>query len=211
MKFVLFVEGETERRGLRPFLGRWLEPKFAKGVGIQVVSFSGWGDYHKEIKKKVEMHVKGPRKDVIGAIGLLDLHGLDIFPPGVTTVADRCKWGKSYFEKEVSNPLFRQHFAVHEIEAWLLAEPEKLPNKIGEALKVTHPEAVNHDEPPATLLKKLYKSKLKREYGKVNDGADILNRLDPAAVAERCPNLRLLLDDLMALARDAGLQAEGPA
>ena len=44
MKFVLFVEGYTEKKALANFFKRWLDPKLDKSVGIQVVRFEGWAD-----------------------------------------------------------------------------------------------------------------------------------------------------------------------
>ena len=41
MKFVLFVEGHTEKKSIAPFLKRWLDPKLKQSVGFQVVRFDG--------------------------------------------------------------------------------------------------------------------------------------------------------------------------
>ena len=39
MKFVLFVEGHTER-AIPEFLKRWLDPQLSQRAGIQTVRFS---------------------------------------------------------------------------------------------------------------------------------------------------------------------------
>jgi hypothetical protein len=107
----------------------------------------------------------------------------------------------------VGHSRFRQHFAVHELEAWLLAAPTVLPADVAKALpgKCAWPESVNFDEPPAKLLERLYRAKLKRSYKKITDGADLFRRLDPEAAAAKCPQLRVLLDELLALAKGSGL------
>jgi predicted ATP-dependent endonuclease of OLD family len=40
VKFVLFVEGETEQKVLPGFLKRWLDTKLEERVGIQAVPLS---------------------------------------------------------------------------------------------------------------------------------------------------------------------------
>lgn len=37
MKFVLFVEGHTEKQALANFLKRWLDPRLDSHIGFQVV------------------------------------------------------------------------------------------------------------------------------------------------------------------------------
>lgn len=46
MKFVLFVEGDTEK-SLAPFLKRWLDARLTKKIGIQIVKFYGCGELKK--------------------------------------------------------------------------------------------------------------------------------------------------------------------
>ena len=109
--------------------------------------------------------------------------------------------------KRVGQPNFRQFFAVHETEAWLLSASGIFPPEVKKALppKIATPEAVNFDLPPAKLLDKLYKEKLKRSYKKVTDGAELFAQLDPVTAYNRCPYLKLMLDDMLLLAQEAGL------
>ena len=39
MKFVLFVEGYTEKYGVPAFLKRFLDPRLSRPVGIKAVTF----------------------------------------------------------------------------------------------------------------------------------------------------------------------------
>jgi hypothetical protein len=62
---------------------------------------------------------------------------------------------------------------------------------------------VNFEEPPAKLLHRVYRAH-RREYKKVVDGSALLNKLDPDRAYEQCPHLRMLLDDMLLLAKAAG-------
>lgn len=207
MKIVLFVEGHTEKKALPAFLKRWLDPKLLpEPVGIKIVRFEGWGDYYREIAKKVELNLSGKTgADVVGAIGLLDLYGPAFYPSDKTTAAARYSWAKNDIEKKVGHPNFRQHFATHETEAWLLADPSILPKAVASALpgQAAQPETVNFNEPPAKLLDRLYKAKEGRSYKKVIDGANLFAKLNPenALANGKCPSLQRVLEDMLELVR----------
>ncbi len=205
MKLVLFVEGHTEKKALPDFLKRWLDPQLPHPIGIAIVRFEGWHDYVDDIVKKVALHLSGKTgADKVGAIGLLDLYGPTFYPAHTTSVADRYQWAKADLEKKVDHPRFRQHFAVHETEAWLLSQPGLLPSAVHAALpgRCAQPETVNFNEPPAKLLDRLYREKQRTGYKKVTDGANLFRKLDPRAAGSKCPYLQRLLDDMLALARE---------
>jgi len=173
---------------------------------VRVVKFSGWADYYKEIKKKVDLHLTGKTgRDVVGAIGLLDLYGPTFYPPDKTSREERYSWAKSHVESIVDNNRFRQHFAVHETEAWLLAEPQIHPAPVARSLEKSTigPEAVDFECPPARWLDRLYKQHLQRSYGKITDGVRLFGKLQPDVARERCPYFAALLDDLVAFASNA--------
>jgi hypothetical protein len=206
MKCVLFVEGVTERKGLPEFLKRWLDPRLSRPIGIKVVQFQGAPAYYEEISTRVDFALSGKgAADVIAAIGLLDLYGLSFCPPGRKTAETRKAWAKEHLEKRVGNARFRQHFAVHETEAWLLAHPENLPPEVQKALpgKAARPESVNFDEPPGKLLGRLYQEKLGRGYKKVIDGTNLFQALSPDRAYAKCTALKALLDDMLSLAKQA--------
>lgn len=206
MKFVLFIEGYTER-AVPKFLKRWLDTRLAQPVGIQAVRFDGWAEMVKDAPLKARLYLNAPKQDVIAVIALLDLYGLVLpYPPDRTTAADRYGWAKTHLEGKVNHPKFRQHFAVHETEAWLLSQSAIFPQEIraGLAGKTQHPEAVNLDEPPAKLLDRVYQSKTGRHYKKVTNGEELFAKLDPAVAHEKCPRLKDLLDEMQKLAGDAG-------
>jgi len=169
MKFILFIEGHTEKKALPQFLKKWLDPKLAKPVGIKTVRFEGWPELVKDTPKKASMYLNGPEQhDLVAVIALIDLYGPTFYPADKQTSKDRYDWAKAHFESKVNRPKFRQFFAVHETEAWLLSDPNLFPAEIKNALPKNPqcPEEINFNEPPAKLLERIYKQKTQRSYKK---------------------------------------------
>lgn len=209
MKFILFVEGETEQQALPKFLKRWLDPKLTRPAGIQAVLMGGWAKYTQDIATKVQFHLDGKAgKDIIAAVGLLDLYGPAFYPVDKQSTTEKLAWAKAHFEQMVGHERFSQHFAVHEVEAWLIAHPKIFPRAVQDAIrgKSSRPEAINFDEPPAKLLDRLYRERLKRHgYNKLQDGLNLFAELDPETARAACPQLTGLLDYLLDRAKNAGL------
>ncbi len=205
MKFLLFVEGRTEKRSIADFIKGWLDRKLNSPVGISVIQFKGFGEYLKEIKERVELHLSSKnQQQIIAALGLLDLYGPTIFPAELS-FSQRAVWGKDHIERQVNNRRFRQHFAVHETEAWLLAHEEILPRVVRDSLptRCSQPETVNLNEPPSRLLGRLYRDHLNRDYRKTIDGKNLFLKCSPEIVAAKCPHFSRLLTDMEQLAQAA--------
>lgn len=202
------MEGETEFKALPEFLRRWLNPKLTRDVRIDPVKFNGWAELVKEARRKAHLYLDHPRQkdEIIAVISLLDLYGPEFYPPG-QSAAERCEWGRSHIEKQVAHPRFRHFFAVHEIEAWLLSQPGLFPREVRDAFpqKVKTPEAINFNETPYKLLSRLYSQKTPNGYKKVTDGVGLFKKLNPSAAAEKCPNLKALLEEMLKLSQEAGL------
>lgn len=210
MKFVLFVEGETEAKALPDFLSRWLNPILHERVGIATVNFKSCAKLVKEAPERTLLELNSPKNkgNVIAVIALLDIYGLELpYPKSKQTVAEKYEWAKQHLEKRVNHPKFRQYFAVHESEAWLLSDSAIFPVEIAQALagKAPEPEKINFQKPPAKLLEELYLSKLKRKYIKPTDSVNGFSKLDPAVAYDKCPYLKEMLDDMLQLAQEAGL------
>jgi hypothetical protein len=206
MKFILFVEGKTEKGALSDFFKRWLDPRLAEPVGVRVVRFNGWSDYLDDIRSRAELNLSGKSgADVIAGIGLLDLYGPTFYPNNVSSAANRYAWAKQHIEGIVLQGRFRQYFAVHETEAWLLSDMTLLPAETRSAFpgRCAQPEQVNFDEPPSFLLDRIYRQRLHRPYKKVIDGKNLFLDLDPEAARARCPYLRRMLDEMLELAHAA--------
>ena len=205
MKFVLFVEGHTEKQAIPGFLKRWLDAKLRPHVGVKPVRFDGWRQLVKVAPGKAAMYLKDD--DVIAVIALLDLYGPTFYPDDVKDASERYQWAKKHIEDKVRLEQFHQFFAVHELEAWLLSDPRGFPREIAAILRKDgrKPEDVNFDEPPAKLLDQLYTKNTRRKYKKVTHGRDLFSKLDPNVAYEKCPQLKELLDALLRLAKDEGL------
>lgn len=208
MRFILFVEGHTEAKAVPDFIKRWLDPQLNQRVGIKPVRFDGWAELIADAAKKAHLYLNGPQSDeIIGVVGLLDLYGPTIYPNHATTANERYDWLKSDMEHRVNHPRFRQFFAVHETEGWLLSNPDLFPHMVKSALvsEVRQPEAVNFHEPSAKLLERVYEERIKRSYKKVTHGRDLVAHLDPVDAYAKCPKLKELLDEMLTMARGAGL------
>ena len=208
MKFVLFVEGQTEQKAVPSFLKRWLDPRLRQPVGVKPVRFDGWPELVEDIDRKAQLYLEGPARDnVIAVVSLLDLYGPTIYPVHLQSAAQRDQWGKEHLEKKVNHKRFRHFFAVHETEAWLLSQPEIFPAEIRRTFpkKIEVPEHINFNEPPASLLNNLYKQVTHKNYKKVVYGGQLFGKLDPDVAYGKCPRLKTLLDELLILAEAAGL------
>ncbi len=207
MKIILLVEGVTERLVLGAFLKRWLDPRLSKPIQIYLVRC---GNDRNEIVKRAKEFLASPemrRGDIRGVAGLLDLYGIDWIPPKISGVKGCYDWVVSAVEKDVDHDRFRMFCAVHELEAWILGQPDVLPRPVRDAAPAkvfAYPEKVDFDTPPAKLLKQLYVKHVGRKYRKTTDGPRLFGNLEPEPVSLKCPYFKALLEGLLDLARSAG-------
>ncbi len=209
MRFVVFIEGKTEREVISSFLRRWLQVHFEENIGVNVVKFEGWSDYLRHVKVKAHMHLNSAkdRDGIIAVIGLLDLYGPTIYPEYLHTSKEKYTWAKNYVQEQVGHQNYRQFFAVHELEAWLLSQPSIFPILIANQLNsIQNPESVNSTEPPAKLLGKLYQRHLQIGYKKVVHGKQLFAKLDPMVAYQKCPMLKEMLDEMATMARSRGIK-----
>jgi hypothetical protein len=206
-RIALFVEGDTERgdarrRTLPSFLHRWLDPQLppTSRVGITPVKFQGVSNYLDDLPQKVGMYLDNNQANF--NFGLVDLYGIPsnrIDLSRYTTVQEKVNAARLYIRGLVPQQYqdrFRQHFAVHEIEAWLLAYPEQWPAEVRGQLKKRPPEQVNFNEPPARFLKRI----LGGRYKKTTTAMNLFPKVDPQVAIDRCPHLKLLAEDLLRVA-----------
>lgn len=200
MKIVLFVEGHTEYKVLPAFIKRWLDQKTGDRVGIKPVPFDGCPEYLKKVGKKTELHLQD--EDVIAIFGLLDIYGFPgRFPKGYSLSKKIESARRTILEKvpREHHDRFHQHFAVHELEAWLLSDPVIFPPGIKLPSKCAHPEKVDFDMPPAKLLDILYTKApgIRGGYKKLIDGDSLFKKLDPETVREKCPYFKEFIEDIL--------------
>jgi len=149
MKFILFVEGESEKKILPVFLHKWLDTRLNNRVRIDPIKFRGWADLVKNSPQSALLELNGPEKDeIIAVISLFDLYGPDhddFYPAGRKNSRERYNWAKQELEKRVNHIKFRQFFAVHETEAWLLSDPTIFPSA-GPAADAASTGNFQHDD-----------------------------------------------------------------
>lgn len=207
-RITLFVEGDTERGDARQetlpvFFRKWLDPQLPHGarVGIHARKFQGASDFLDNLPKAVRLYLEEERANFV--VGLVDLYGL---PPsridlsGCASIQDKVSAARRQIKRLVPDELrsrFHQHFAVHEVEAWLVAYPEKWPSEVRDQIRKKPPEQVDFNEPPAKFLKRI----LGGRYKKTVHAKNLFPNVDPQQAIGACPFLKLLAEDLLAIAR----------
>ncbi len=93
------------------------------------------------------------------------------------------------------------HFMVQSMEAWIVADREALAKYYGSNFRPRAlPRAKNIETvPPSKLLdalKRATRDTKKRKYHKINHASDLLARIEPERVKERCPSCRRLFEAL---------------
>lgn len=172
-----------------------------KGIRIDAVRFHGIGDYLNDVRQKVELYIRQGQANFI--FGLVDLYGLPSEELGLSncgSVAERFKSARAQIRKLIPTECasqFRQHFAVHEVEAWLLAYPEAFPKDVRNRLPKRDPETVNLNDHPSKLLRRLMGGR----YKKTVFAYSVLSKVDPQQAIYKCPYLKLFVDDLLQVAR----------
>ena len=207
-RIALFVEGDSERgdarrKTLPVFFHKWLDPQLPalSKVGIQAIKFQGVSDFLDNVGKKVELYLTEQRANFV--VGLVDLYGIppdriDLSKSG--TIIEKVSAARKHIRSLVAPEFrdrFRQHFAVHEIEAWLLAYPGKWPVEVREQIQKRPPEQVNFKEPPAKFLKRILGGKYKKTvYAK-----NLFPAVDPQIAIDKCPFLKLRAEDLLEISK----------
>ncbi len=207
-RIALFVEGDTERgearrKTLPAFFHKWLDPQLPEGsrVGIRAVKFKGVSNFLDDLPDTIGLYLNERRANFV--VGLVDLYGLPrhhIDLSGCASIKDKVSVARQYIRNLVPREFrsrFRQHFAVHEVEAWLLAYPEKWPENVRDQIRRRPPEQVNFNEPPAKFLKRI----LRGQYKKTVYARNLFPNVDPQPAMDKCPFLKLLMEDLLAIAK----------
>ncbi len=206
MRFVMFVEGRTERKAVPQFIARWLNEKLGQSVKIEAVSFDGSGGFVKDAPKRARMFIEEEDSgDLVAVIGLLDLYGLPDRCMTQGSVDTRYYTARDTIESEVDQGRFHQFFAVHETEAWLLAQPALFPAPVHDKIEALArpPEEIDFEQPPSKRLVQFYGMTLHKRYKKAVDGPLLFADLDPTEAVAKCPYLKRMLEKILELARAA--------
>lgn len=180
---------------LKPFLHKsgWrgrLHPK----------NMENGGAFLRKIGRVVENTLSLGEADRV--FGLMDLYGTVIpYPAGLHVPEARAEYLQNHLKRlvpETYRPHFHPHVAVHELEAWLLADESGLIGRLRHSVPPwPNPEKVNFDKPPAAHVNELFRRHLKMTYGKAVDGGRLFGKINPDIVMNKCPHFKLFIDDLM--------------
>ncbi len=198
MTVALIVEGDLEEDVLLPLLRRAL-PELGQHRLLRPLNAQGWANLRKDLPKMVRRVVEVDGADVV--FSLCDLYQGDwCFPHGCDSAEKRADYLKCYLADLVPQELrakFRPHLAVHDIEAWLLADRDLL-RKYDINPPAGDPEALDFGEQshPKARLKELWRVAKKRGYRKVTDGVRLFGQVSVQVVAEKCRYFRELVEDL---------------
>ena len=92
----------------------------------------------------------------------------------------------------------RVHLMVRCMEAWIVADPDALAVYYGQGFSLTVlPARPNLEEEPKPDVKdklaRATRGTQKGEYGKIKHASQLLQRIDPARVVQRCPRFATLM------------------
>jgi hypothetical protein len=88
------------------------------------------------------------------------------------------------------------------MEAWIVADPDKLEEFFGREFKKNSlPKRTNlEEEPKADIYDKLRdatKDTQKDEYGKIKHASKLLGMIDPSKISKKCPRFRIFREWLV--------------
>ena len=191
----ILVEGETEERALFPllreFLGKQLAGTMPKLLPLRCDGRVPKGD---ELRRRVKGLLED-RHDAV--IALTDAY------TGTKDFIDAADAKRKMREWVGEEDRFHPHVALHDFEAWLLpywADIQRLAGT-NRAAPASDPETVNHDKPPAEVLKEIFRTGTKgRRYVKTRDAVTILRGKDIVVAAAACSELRAFLNTVLVCA-----------
>lgn len=195
MKIIMLSEGKTERVcgiAFKRFVDEHCRAAEIPRVSLVVKPFDGPVTNCERIRRRVSHYVKD--NEVVGVILLTD-----VYPEfkDATEAKQRlrdCVSGEHYSDK------IHTHAAQYEFEAWLLPFWDDIARRLGVRAKTpgSNPEQVNDQSPPSDRLNDLY-ARAHRKYQKAVEAPKILRRHRIEEAAEKCPELRSLLETLTTL------------
>jgi hypothetical protein len=204
MKIVLMVEGKTEvafKDALRRFLEQHLQGKMPR---LSMHKYDGRIPKGEKLRRVVWGHLGG-KNPADAVIALTDVY-TGTNPPDFVNAVDAKLKMKQWVGNE---PRFYPHAAQHDFESWLLpfwATIQKLACH-DRRPPVGPPEDVNHNKPPAHIIKELFEAgKCRDSYSKPRDAKRILAENDLTLSAAKCPELKALLNTILNICGAGAIQ-----
>lgn len=210
----ILAEGDTEEI----FVERVMRPYFNERLWIKVINQQGgFNQKYAPLHKTLWPLLRSAHGNRVTT--LVDYYAFSPDGPGMTTrpagsALDKVRhvqweWKARYAEQHWFEPFL----ALHELEAWIFADPSVLPRRRGEPKRevemtriVQHangPEAIN-DSPatsPSHRLEDLFTgTDSMPAYNKKIDGPGALADIGIPAIREKCPHFNSWLESLEAYA-----------
>jgi len=196
LRIYFACEGKSEERCIDSIL---LNPglRFREiGIESRTLNLGGSQGFLKRIGHTVKSAIMQSRADVV--FGLTDLHGAAIQLPGDgASKGKKAEVYRNHIHQKADQEYherFFPHVAVHELEAWILADRDAL-NAPG-VEEIANPEDVNLENPPSKRLDDIFFEHQMRPYSKGNDQSLLWKEVDVRKVYARCPHFAAFLNDL---------------
>ena len=196
MKITILVEGRTEK-AFMPHLRRFLTHRLAGRPMPHLDPFPCDGRVYKgeKLRRTVEhLLLRRPKSDAV--IALTDVY------TGTNDFHDAADAKRKMREWVGPAEKFYPHAAQHDFEAWLLPYWSEIQVVAGhkKGPPPGSPERVNHKRPPSSYIREIFEIGTCRDsYSKTRDATRILTGKDLQVAADKCPELKALLNTILGL------------
>ncbi len=195
MKIILIVEGKTEKAfvsHLRGYLQEKLPNKMAR---LETHPYHGLIPMGPELQRIVRLYLHDTRHSPADhVIALTDVY-TGTRPPRFQDAMDAKGKMREWVGDE---PRFHPHAAQHDFEAWLIPYWRTIQQLADHKMTgpACPPEQVNHDQPPAHRIEKIFQAG-GRAYVKPRDAGRILRDNDLSVAIAQCPELKAFVNTIL--------------
>lgn len=204
-RIVILCEGDTEEIAINHFVRRQWEVAGLSEIGLDPINLDGKLE---NVAKYARRYLQDP--NIIAVFTLVDLYGMGRVQHKLDDdLVQKAQNVKAWFSEKLEDlpaemsHRFHPHVAVHEIEAWLLADGQCLAKRLkSKAIKPDpHAETRNFEKPPSQRLKNLFKKHGRSNYYKLKDGTPLFKDVNFDAVYASCLYFKAFYDDLIFVAQ----------
>lgn len=193
MKIAIICEGKTEQ-AFKESLNAFLQTRLrGKMPSLRFDVHHGSIPTGQKLKRIVENLLGAKLKPAEAVIGLTDVY------PGFSGAQEAKTKMREWVGAETR---FYPHVALRDFEAWLLPYWNQITQLAGRKAKAfgTNPETINHGNPPAHRLARLFEAGNCRDsYRKPRDAKRILKDVDLTIAIEKCPELKGFVNTIIQL------------
>ena len=198
----VYCEGPTDEKAVTHLLRHFVTRNGKQWIDVKIDNLHDAPRFLRNIGNATNAAISLRAKAVFG---VLDLYGATDYRGVKSDVSVRAEHLRQLILKDIS-PRFRGRFhfhpAVHELEAWLLADPGNIASALGSNTGFgpwPNPESVNFNIPPKRVLSDLWRTRhpRKKAYQGYLDGLRLFQSLDPELVYQTCPCFRAFVDDFL--------------